>query len=356
MAAPEMERRPDLLGGRRAAGASNGHAPDYTRRVCTATSKAEPERGKPAEVSFEEAKAGFLLDRQSSRCSAKTLQWYRDRFAALRLALTATDVSLSPKEWTPTALREAFRWLAEEAPNCRGGRLAAATVHGTFRVARTLTRFLVAEGKIEVAPMAGMAAPRLPLKLPMALTAAELCALLRAPDRSRRAGLRDATMIALLVDSGLRLGELLALRGGDLNWASSTLRVMGKGARERDVPLGRKARRLLGRWLRTRGDGKADERIFVTGAGLPVSQRNFQRALRRYAERAGVRDGHVWPHLLRHTCATHLLTNGCDLAMVARVLGHARFETTRRYLHLCTDDLVLAHGKASPLDRLGEGE
>ena len=163
---------------------------------------------------------------------------------------------------------------------------------------------------------------------------------------------RTAAMVGLLVDTGMRTGELAALRTADVNLHIGELRVVGKGEKARVVVAGRRALSLLRRYLHHRppGLGQASDRLFVTTSGRTLDPNQIGHIVRRLRRRSGI--PRLYAHLLRHTFAVHFLRNGGNPLTLQRLLGHASLATTNRYVTLATGDLVAAHRQSSPLDNL----
>jgi len=282
------------------------------------------------------------------------MSFYRERFASLRRALVTLHIPSDIAAWTPSTLRAVFEHFATAARTPAGQPLSPYTIHCTWRATKSLLRFCVQEGSLAASPLVGVSAPQLPHALPRILTVDEARALLQAPVRSRWTGLRDFALIAVAFDSGMRASELLGHRLADIDWENSSVKVGGKGSRERLIPLGRKARRIFTRWLKRRGELRGCAYAFPTRQGGPVSRRHFLQALRRYAVKAGLAGRPCHPHALRHTACTMMLQAGASLETVRRILGHSTYAMVERYSHLAIGDLQSAHALASPLDRLTE--
>ena len=204
---------------------------------------------------------------------------------------------------------------------------------------RRCFKFGVKEGVVEADPSADVRRPKLPKRLPRGLTAEEVDRLLAAPDEVTPLGLRDAAMLELLYAAGLRVSELVNLRVDDVVRTGGFIRVMGKGAKERPVPLHHGALSLLERYERDSRlpllakRGAWTDALFVTIRGGAMTRQNFWKRLRMHARKAGIRT-EVHPHRLRHSFATHLLEGGADLRSVQQLLGHADLSTTEVYTYV----------------------
>jgi integrase/recombinase XerD len=224
----------------------------------------------------------------------------------------------------------------------RRGGLRAATVARRLAAVRGLTRYLVRERWLPADPTELLERPRAGRPLPRTLTAADVAALLEAPDVATPRGLRDRAMLELLYATGLRAAECLGLGLQDVNLAAGYVICQGKGQKQRLVPLGEEAGRWIRRYLEAarphlvrRGDPGF---LFVNARGGPLSRQALWGIVRRAARAAGVH-GPVSPHVLRHSFASHLLENGADLRSVQAMLGHADISTTQIYTHLTTSAL-----------------
>lgn len=231
---------------------------------------------------------------------------------------------------------------------------AGAKPRTTARLLSSLRRFyryLVREQIVSDDPSARIDSPKLGRGLPKALTEAEVEALLRAPDVSDPLGLRDRAMLEVLYASGLRVSELVALDLYRVNLQQGVVRIMGKGSKERLVPLGEEAVTWLQRYLTearpelTRGQGSAV--MFPTRRGDAMTRQAFWYLIKRYARQAGI-NSHLSPHTLRHAFATHLLNHGADLRVVQMLLGHSNLSTTQIYTHVARERLKVLHAQHHP--------
>jgi integrase/recombinase XerD len=224
---------------------------------------------------------------------------------------------------------------------------------------RAFYRFCFAEGLIERDVASLLDLPRAARVLPDTLDVADVEALLEAPDAQSPAGVRDRALLELLYACGLRVSEALNLDLDDLALESATVRVIGKGDRERRLPVGDVAVAALRRYVdevrpqlaaRHAVPGSGDRRggaVFLSQRGARLSRMSAWRSIRRAALVGGVR-GHVTPHTLRHSFATHLLEGGADLRVVQELLGHASITTTQLYTHLTGERIKQVYARAHP--------
>jgi integrase/recombinase XerC len=225
---------------------------------------------------------------------------------------------------------------------------------------RAFGRHLRREGELEGDPAALVGTPRQDHHLPAHLGEAEMSRLLDMPDTSRPLGRRDRAILELFYASGLRLSELVGLDVDDVNLASRTVRVLGKGRKERLVPFNHATEDAIRRWLKDwesllAGEGTTTRRtprrsgdaLFLNYQGKRLSTRSVDRLVRKYVAQCSSRFG-ISPHALRHSFATHLLERGADLRAIQELLGHARLSTTQRYTHVNAAQLIEAYKKAHP--------
>jgi len=216
---------------------------------------------------------------------------------------------------------------------------------------KRLYRYLLRQGKIETDPTLQIDTPKLPRNLPKGLTEVDVEKLLDAPDVQTPLGLRDRTMLEVLYASGLRVSELVTLLVTQVSMDMGVVRVMGKGSKERLVPLGEEALDWLRRYLANgRGEllGKQiTDALFVTSRGEGMSRQMFWYLIKKHAKHGGL-DKPLSPHTLRHAFATHLLNHGADLRVVQMLLGHSDISTTQIYTHVARERLKLLHAQHHP--------
>lgn len=205
---------------------------------------------------------------------------------------------------------------------------------------RGFCRFVLDEGGA-VPEDDAFARPLVPRRLPQTLDASQVMALLQAPQGSTPQDLRDRAMLTLLYATGLRASELVTLRLPQVNAEEGYLTVVGKGGRARLLPFGKVAGGALKTYLdkaRPRWDKQATKQVFLTPRGMGMTRQGFWKLLRRHAQSAGIEQA-VYPHLLRHSFATHMLLGGADLRVLQTLLGHSDIGTTQIYTHLQTEHL-----------------
>lgn len=212
---------------------------------------------------------------------------------------------------------------------------------------RSFFSFLVREGRLSANPARLVSSPKIPKNLPTYLTVDEVFRVVEAPGSGEKSLDRDRAILELFYSSGLRVSELAALARPDVDLARGLVRVLGKGRKERIVPIGEKARSALEKLLPAGPDKGA---VFGGRDGRPLSERTIRRIVTRAGLAAGV-SRRIAPHALRHTFATHLLEGGADLRAIQELLGHASLSTTQRYTHVNIDGLMAVYDKAHPRAR-----
>ncbi len=229
--------------------------------------------------------------------------------------------------------------------------ISGKTIQRELSSLRSLFSYLLREGVTENNPAQGIKAPKVKRRLPATLDTDQLSSLLDVTDDTPLS-LRDLAMLELFYSSGLRLAELVSIDLLDLDLKSALLEVTGKGAKTRQVPIGRKAVAALQRWIKVRGElAQADEpALFVSNRGSRISPRTIQQRLKQWALQHGA-SRNIHPHLLRHSFASHLLESSGDLRAVQELLGHADISTTQIYTHLDFQHLANVYDKAHPRAR-----
>ena len=237
-------------------------------------------------------------------------------------------------------------WVAD----MHGRGMSAATISRRLSAARSLFEWMGRFDEAESNPAAEVPNPKRTERLPDRLDVEDVGAILEAPDPSTPAGLRDRALLELLYGSGLRVAELVGLDLDDLSFADRTVRVLGKGKKERIVPFGRKASGALRAYLQATAplrQKSGAEALFLNLRGGRLTDRSVRRVLDSAVSQAALARG-VHPHVLRHSFATHLLEAGMDLRAIQELLGHERLSTTERYTQLSLDLVIQVYDKSHP--------
>jgi integrase/recombinase XerD len=304
-----------------------------------------PARSVELELPVEEFLVWLAVERGRS---ANTLAAYRRDLVAYAAWLSEVGRTLGEVE-----VGDLERYVAALRAQ---GRAPASVARATVTV-RTLHRFLAEEGTLPSDPAIDLAPPRVPAGLPKPLSEAEVVSLLQAVTGDDAPARRDRAVIEVLYATGARISELCGLSLGDIDLDAALVRLYGKGAKERIVPLGRHAVAALVGWLAPagrdelapqrwarRGDAEA---VFLNRRGGRLSRQAAWAIVRRHGERAGLAD-RLSPHVLRHSCATHLLNHGADIRIVQELLGHASISTTQVYTKVSTERLRSVYESAHP--------
>jgi integrase/recombinase XerD len=230
---------------------------------------------------------------------------------------------------------------------------SSATIARRLSAVRGLHRFLVSEGLAETDPTVLVDRPRRLQGLPKALTVEEVLALLDTPDRATVKGRRDAALLEFLYATGARVSEALALDLVSLDLEEATVRLLGKGSKERMVPVGRAALEAIRTWLpdRLRLRSGGTDAVFLNLRGWRLSRQGAFTIVRHHAARAGIPVEAVSPHVLRHSAATHMLEGGADLRIVQELLGHASVSTTQVYTRVSPRHLLEIYVQSHPRSR-----
>jgi integrase/recombinase XerD len=265
--------------------------------------------------------------------SEHTLSAYRRDLRRYVAFLTHRDM-LEPGAVEEATVRSFVASLSASTHGPDDTPYRATSVARTLSAVRSFHRFLLREGVTDRDPAIGVPQPRLPRSLPRPLPVEDVRRLLEAPDEGSPAGLRDRAILELLYGSGLRISELTGLDVDDLDLEEGSVRVLGKGGKEREVPLGSFGRDAVGAYL-TRGrpalaSAATRGAVFLNARGGRLSRQSCARLLGRYVRLAGI-ERHVTLHTLRHSFATHLLEGGADVRVVQELLGHASVATTQIY-------------------------
>jgi integrase/recombinase XerD len=303
----------------------------------------QPENPEKSQTRSEELIDQFLdaiwLERG---LSPNTLGAYRADLMTLRRGLSEKDISIEQAE--KADLLEFIARRVESGAKPRSTARQLSSFRGFFR-------YIMREGLRDTDPTADIEMPRIGRSLPISLTEDEVDGLLQAPNTDEPLGHRDRAMLELLYATGLRVSELINLKQSQVNFNQGVLRIIGKGDRERLIPIGDESQR----WLRDFIDGprmeilleRQTDYLFPTRRGDRMTRQAFWHIIKRYAQKSGI-DKKMSPHSLRHAFATHLLNRGADLRVVQLLLGHSDLSTTQIYTHVARERLKDLHGQHHP--------
>jgi len=279
--------------------------------------------------------------------------WLQDGLAASSLSSYRRDLNAWAKWLGTRGLLAADRgdvegWLAEQFR----AKFKATSVARRLSTLRRFYRLQIERATVREDPTARVRAPKRPLRLPKLLSEAQVEALLAAPATETTLGLRDRAMLETLYATGLRVSELVGLRLTQVSLDMGVVRVVGKGSKERLVPLGDEAVEWLQRYLKdarpTLAGEATNQSLFLTTRHTPMTRQAFWALIKRYAIKSAIAPAALSPHVLRHAFATHLLNHGADLRVVQLLLGHADITTTTIYTHVARERLKQLHAQHHP--------
>jgi len=293
----------------------------------------------------------YLLDAFVLRCKAKSLSrgsvsWYKDKLRPFLAFLEGLQIT-NAKDISPTNIRTYIEHLRVKG-QCSGTIYRAYTGLGTF------FGFLLKEDFIKSNPITLVEKPKNVKRLIQAFSMEQIRGLLAQFDRNNFPHLRTRTLAILLLDTGLRISEALGIKKDDVDLQNNTMRVLGKGGKERDVPFGTTAKQAVMQYLMRIGDIPGQELLFLNRFGGGVNRRTIQRQIQLYAEKAGIKGVRPSPHTLRHTFATQYILNGGDAFSLQKILGHSTLDMVRVYVDMANSNVAIQHRKFSPMDRLGQ--
>lgn len=229
--------------------------------------------------------------------------------------------------------------------------VSAGSIARRLAAIKSFYRFLVRERLLQEDPSSLVDTPKLWKKIPQTLSVNEVERLLSQPNIRQKQGIRDKAIIETLYACGMRVSEAVNLKIKDVNLEVGFLRCVGKGNKERVIPLGKKASASIERYIELSRPhllgGKESPFVFISRLGRKISRQSFWKLIKKYARTAGIKKS-IKPHILRHSFATHLLERGADLRSVQEMLGHANISTTQIYTHIDRDRLKTIHRKFHP--------
>ena len=290
--------------------------------------------------------------------AANTLAAYRRDLRRYVAFLTARGI-VRAEEVDDIVVRSFIASVSASTHGLDDAPYKATSVSRVLSAVRSFHRFLLGEGVTAQDPTSDVVRPRVPRPLPHPLGMDEVGRLIEAPDRSTSTGLRDRAILEVLYGAGLRVSELTGLDVDDLDVEGGSVRVVGKGGKEREVPIGRHAQHAVGTYLSRARPSLVGQRtrgaLFLNTRGGRLSRQACAKLLAVYATRAGI-ERRVSPHDLRHSFATHLLEGGADVRVVQELLGHASVATTQIYTLVTKEHLREVYYTAHPRARGGTGK
>jgi len=291
--------------------------------------------------------------------SKRTTGWYRDnlnRFARYlvgrRRSLRVTDISVSDvRDFIRHLQTAVVKW--EGRPNQKEMPLSPSTIHGYVRTIKAFWSWLLREGYIDHNIMTAVRPPKVPRKVINTFSPEQIERLLRTPDRGNSRGFRQYLILLVLLDTGIRLSELIDLTLEKVDMPRSCFRIMGKGSKERIVPFGGQVRKALLKYMmKYRPEPVAPRvtQLLLSEGGYPMKKRELQAIISRIGKQAGIYDVRCSPHTFRHVFARQFLMNGGNVFALQQVLGHSSLEVVKLYINLAERDITEQHRKYSPVD------
>ena len=291
--------------------------------------------------------------------SPKTISWYSANLKSFRNYLKNRHLPDSLDNIDTKLLREYVLYLLKKTryenhpyTPAKTELLSAATVHGHVRTLRAFSNWLVVEGLAQISPAKDLKPPKVVRKVVSTLSDEEIRAILNTFSTSP-SDVRNQTLFMILLDTGLRVGELVNLKMEDIHMDEGYLKVLGKGKKERIVPIGNNAQKALQRYLfrfRPKPFNPVTNNVFLSHCSSPLTENSMKLVFSRLAKRSGVQRLHA--HLCRHTFATRFLINGGDVFSLQQILGHSTLTMVSHYVNLASSYITIQHQKFSPLDRL----
>jgi site-specific recombinase XerD len=307
----------------------------------------------------------YVLCLSTEGKSPKTIEWYASNLK--RFAKFLSDNHL-PESVTEITLAEARQFIShlqtgvrrwENNPKIKDDKkLSAFSVQGYARTIKAFWSWLLNESYITRNSMAGLKLPKTPKKVISTFSQEEIQKMLNSINRTTHSGFRNHTMILLLLDTGIRLTELVNLQVEEVDFIQSCFLVRGKGDKERVVPFGSQVRRSVRRYLmhyRPEPDSPRMNQVFLTDDGRQLMPHSIQSMLMRLGKKAKISGKRCTPHRFRHTFAKEYLLQGGDIFSLQKILGHSSLEVVKMYVNLISRDVLQQHRRYSPVDNIGLG-
>lgn len=278
----------------------------------------------------------FLAHLQRRGLSTNTISAYRKDLRQFAATCTASH----PREVAPIAIRSFLSQM-----RARG--LSRRSLARKLSTLRAFFAYLVGSGRLQTSPASSLRTPRFRRNLPNFLDLDQAKQLMEAPTAGKKLSARDSAILELIYSSGMRVAELVSLDRDGIDLRSGVVRIIGKGSKERLVPVGSCAQAALEKYLHVRTAAPGEHALFVNRFGTRLTDRSVRRLVAGYAAQLGL-VGRVSPHTLRHTFATHMLDAGCDLRALQEMLGHSSLSTTQGYTHVTTRRMQEVYESAHP--------
>ncbi len=291
-------------------------------------------------ISLADAKVQFLRDVRG--LAKQTQRWHKENLNALEKVLGMQGMVIEDcRKLTVSFLKDHFVFYMLEELG-----LKVNTINGRIRSVRGLIQFLHRESYLPRDYSADLPVLKAEKVIIQAFSEEEITRLLRQPDQSTFTGLRDYTVMLLLLETGMRISELVGIQMADVHIRDGNVLVHGKGCKQRLVPIQSKMRQVLKKYMKERGNALTDA-LFVTIDNEPIAIGTIQKLIKRYGEQARIANVRVSPHTFRHTMSKYYILAGGDIFSLQRILGHSSMETVRIYVEMFSHDVNLQHSKFS---------
>jgi len=306
---------------------------------------------------------GFRLYCLAEGKQSTTIRWYMGKLAIFERYLLDHDFPIDVTEITINHLRAFLAYLRDEVAAdennpqkpARDANLSPLTIQGYARTLKAFFSWLTREGYIAENPAERLKIPKAPKIIVETLTEAQIHKFLAAIDHKSSQGFRDYCIALVLLDTGIRLSELVNLTLSDLYLDQAYFKVMGKGAKERIVPIGAKVRKALWKYIHQHRPEPIHPNVtnlFLTRDGQALKPDGVYRMIRKYGEKASLKGVRCSPHTFRHTFSKNFLLNGGDVFTLQKILGHSSLEVVKMYVQLASEDVQIQHRRHSPVDRM----
>jgi integrase/recombinase XerD len=295
---------------------------------------------------FDTALHTFIRDCKIRNLSEHTLKSYRQELKSFRNMLEVQGVDTKPSRITKKVVKDnVILYMMDKLGS------KEVSINTRLRTIRTFFNWLTKESFILRSPMEGMSLIKQKKTIIETFSRDQLRLILAQSDKSTFTGVRDYTLMLLLVETGVRAREVCGIRLGDINWQDSVIRIDGKGYKERFVPMQTTMKRQLSKYIAVRGETDTDT-LFITVDNTPLSKRRVQEAIALYGRKSNIQNVRCSPHTFRHTFAKMSVQNGADVFALQAVLGHTSLEMVRNYVNLFSSDVFEKHKKFSPVEKL----
>ena len=302
---------------------------------------------------------GFKFSCQTEGKSPKTIEWYNDFLNGFRKYLSFKRFPVDLHQIHRNHIRAYIAYLQNEARTARGSKpFAPATIQGAVRTLKAFFSWALREEYIESNPMTKIPVPKATYKIVNTYTQEQITNLISLCNKSDGSGCRNLAILLLLLDTGIRVSELVGIDLNDVNLTEGYIKIRyAKGGKERLIPIGSLVQKSLWRYTnsyRPKPLTQKVTRLFLSNHGVPLTRSGVQQMIRRYGKRANIDGVRCSPHTFRHSFSKHYLLNGGDIFSLQRILGHSSLASVRNYLNLFTVDIKKQHQRFSPVDNLAE--